>query len=85
MRELVLDLRISKQDREDQAARLVVIESNLNNTSVSPVCGNSQISVGISQISNPLYTHYNQEQPQHTEKSTFKMEIPRFDGTDPLG
>lgn len=76
--ELVLDSRLSKQNREDQETILATIEPKLNSTITNPIYGTIQ-------ISNPLFSHYNHEQRHNTQKTPFKMEMLRFGGTDCLG
>lgn len=56
----------------DLVASLAAIKSKRNNKQVS-------------NISNPLFTKSCQDQRNIAHKTHFEMEIPRFDGSDPLG
>lgn len=75
IQEIFLEKRMAKQDRLEHrefATRLATIEAKMDNPS-------------ISSTSNPYTFHTNKTNQATCIKHLLKMEIPRFDGTDPLG
>lgn len=72
LKQSLLESRQARQIQQDLSVRLAALELQIN-------------SVPVSHTTNPLFVPHPHEQSFPYDCTPFKMEVPDFDGTEPLG